>query len=115
MSYRKYNQLGPVENKESKEEKLQQILSKEEKVSLLNRVPIVCVDVFADWCEPCRQIAPMYADLAKRQFVPGKCVFLKEDFTHGFSTEYKIEYIPAFLIFFRGALYLKIEGTLDQV
>jgi thioredoxin 1 len=37
----------------------------------------VAVDFHADWCGPCKQIAPYYANLAKQHGVEGTLAFAK--------------------------------------
>jgi len=37
------------------------------------------VDFYADWCGPCKSIAPVYHSLAEKESKPGKIQFLKVD------------------------------------
>ena len=40
---------------------------------------LTVVDVYADWCGPCKTIAPKVADLASKYNRPGHCLVCKED------------------------------------
>jgi thioredoxin 1 len=37
------------------------------------------VDFYADWCGPCKTIAPVFHSLAEKETKPGKIQFLKVD------------------------------------
>ena len=61
-------------------------------------VPVI-VDFYADWCAPCRMMAPAFADLAKRQ--TGRALVVKVD-THRSPTmaiRYAIGGIPTVIVF----------------
>ena len=37
----------------------------------------VIVDFYADWCGPCKQISPIFEQLAAQEAKPGRIVFCK--------------------------------------
>ncbi|XP_074569851.1 thioredoxin H5-like [Curcuma longa] len=86
------------------EEWNQQIqLSKESK-------KLVVVDFTASWCPPCRIIAPIFAELAKK-FT--NAVFLKVDVDElkTVSEEWQVEAMPTFIFIKEGSLLDKLVGA----
>lgn len=56
-----------------------QIKSAKERKALINNNRIVVVDNYTDWCGPCKQCAPKFADIAQKYKHPGLCDFAKEN------------------------------------
>ena len=59
------------------------------------------VDFYADWCPPCRTIAPVFSKLADDHAVPGKLGFGKVNVDHvkDVAGKYGITAMPTFLVF----------------
>lgn len=47
--------------------------------TLLNSSTYTIVDFYADWCGPCKTIAPVFQALAEKETKPGKLQFVKVD------------------------------------
>lgn len=47
--------------------------------TLLNSSTYTIVDFYADWCGPCKAIAPVFQTLAEKETKPGKLQFVKVD------------------------------------
>lgn len=47
--------------------------------TILSSSTYVVADFYADWCGPCKQIAPIYQQLASSLTAPGRLVFVKVD------------------------------------
>ena len=79
--------------------------------SIIAKYTLVVIDCWADWCMPCRMIAPIIKELAKKY--QGKIVFGKLDVTanNATATRFKIMAIPNLLIFKKGRLVDKIVGV----
>ena len=76
-------------------------------------LPVV-VDFGADWCMPCRIMAPVMEELAKAY--AGKALFgnVNVDENSQIASRYGIMSIPHFLIFKNGALVEKIVGAVGR-
>jgi thioredoxin 1 len=73
--------------------------------------PNVVVDFWAEWCGPCRRIAPIMEELATE--FNGKVAFAKcnTDDNRALSMKFNIDAIPAMMIFSRGQLVDRIIGA----
>jgi len=80
---------------------------------LKTNLPIV-VDLWADWCMPCRIMAPVMEELAKDY--TGKALFARVDVDRNseIANRYRIMSIPHFLIFKNGTLVEKIVGAVGR-
>lgn len=72
--------------------------------SLLSRNLYAIVDFSAQWCGPCKAIAPMYENFAKASSIPGILTFLKVDTDENQATAraYNISAMPTFMFFKNG-------------
>ena len=81
----------------------------EEKV-LKNSLPVL-VDFWAEWCGPCRMVAPVLEDIAEE--CEGKAVIAKMnvDEHKQTPTQYKIHAIPTMILFREGKEMARIVGV----
>jgi thioredoxin 1 len=65
----------------------------------------VVVDFYADWCPPCRAIAPTFSELADKHSSSGRLAFAKVNVDHvkDVASGYGISAMPTFLFFQNGA------------
>uniref|UniRef100_A0A183BL70 Peptide-N(4)-(N-acetyl-beta-glucosaminyl)asparagine amidase n=1 Tax=Globodera pallida TaxID=36090 RepID=A0A183BL70_GLOPA len=79
-------------------------------VNSKSRVLVVC-DFFANWCGPCRAIAPVLENLSERY--AQKAVFLKIDVDRcrGVSQQYSIRAMPTFVVLLNGEEVGRIQGA----
>ncbi|KAH0542759.1 hypothetical protein FGG08_002898 [Glutinoglossum americanum] len=45
--------------------------------TILSGNDVVVIDFYADWCGPCKAIAPTYEQMSKTHSKPGKAAFVK--------------------------------------
>jgi thioredoxin 1 len=75
---------------------------------------LVVIDCWAQWCAPCRMMAPIVDELAKEY--AGKILFgkLNVDENQKIPAKFQIMSIPTFLIFREGALVGRIVGAMSK-
>lgn len=59
------------------------------------------IDFYADWCPPCRAIAPTFSKLADEHASKGKLAFAKVNVDHlqGAAQRYDVRAMPTFVCF----------------
>ena len=101
--YATYASLGP--KTAPKEYSCMEVQNLEHRHKLLKENTIVCVDLYANWCEPCKGCAPQFAALAEQYNNPGRCMLIKEDVDLELTRDFQISGIPAFIFYINGRLY----------
>ena len=74
----------------------------------------VLVDFWADWCAPCKMIAPMVDELAKEYDGKVKFTKLDVDSNPNTATTYGIRGIPTLLIFSGGQPVGQVVGAVPK-
>ncbi len=82
--------------------------------SAASQYPIFILDCWAEWCGPCRMVAPVLEEMARE--MKGKAVFGKLNVDENMQTanKYRISAIPTLLIFKNGKLVDKQVGALPK-
>jgi thioredoxin 1 len=80
----------------------------------ISKYPLVVVDCWAEWCAPCRMLAPTIDELAVEY--RGKIVFgkLNTDNNRVTAMQYRISSIPAMLVFKNGNFAGQIIGAVPK-
>jgi len=75
---------------------------------------IVIVDVYAEWCQPCRMLAPIMEKVAKEY--EGSVTVVKIDIEEsaGIVEDYKVSSLPTILFFKGGAVVKKLTGLQSE-
>ncbi|KAK5991214.1 putative S-adenosyl-L-methionine-dependent RNA methyltransferase Rsm22-2 [Cladobotryum mycophilum] len=81
--------------------------------SLLSDTSVVIADFYADWCGPCKMIAPHFERLAKEHSRPKKVAFAKVNVDNQteISQANSIRAMPTFKIFHNGTCVETIQGA----
>ncbi|KAI1498737.1 PITH domain-containing protein [Biscogniauxia marginata] len=91
-----------------------EIRSVEQFNSLLKGSRIVVADFYANWCGPCKQIAPFYEQLSRSLSKPKLAAFVKVDVeaegAKAIASEYAVTHLPTFIIFRDGSIVEKVKG-----
>ena len=75
---------------------------------------LVLVDFYADWCGPCKMMAPVIEELAaelKDKVVVGK---VNVDASSDLASKYQVFSIPTFVIFKNGAEIDRMVGAIGK-
>ena len=74
----------------------------------------VLVDFYADWCGPCKAMAPVVEALAEEYRGKAKVGKINTDDNQDIAMEYGIMSIPTFLVFKGGKVIKKMIGMQDK-
>jgi thioredoxin 1 len=73
-------------------------------------VPLV-VDFWAEWCGPCRKVAPVLEDIAREKVGAIRFAKLDVDDAPGVAQKYNVMSIPTLIVFQDGVAKKRIVGA----
>lgn len=113
MSYRKLSTIG-ITTKETFDVLVPEIQTAEDKKNMMNAFKICLIDVYADWCGPCKLTAPAFTKMFKNYNLNGVVGLAKENVELGLSPS--VQVIPTFQFIIDGKLESIITGAdMDNV
>ncbi|KAI1818563.1 thioredoxin-like protein [Poronia punctata] len=80
---------------------------------ILSSSTIVVADFYADWCGPCKVIAPTFESLSTKYSKPRKITFCKVnvDNQQSIAQSHGVSAMPTFLVFKSGSVIETIKGA----
>ena len=108
--YASYGSLAPTENTKQTYTCME-MQDLQHRKKMLSENSIVCIDLFADWCEPCKIVSPKFTELAQQYNNPGRCLLAKENVDLELTRDFQITGIPAFIFYRHGQLLRQQDGT----
>jgi thioredoxin 1 len=74
----------------------------------------VIVDFWAEWCGPCKMIAPLLDEISREKADAVKVAKVNVDENQSLSLKYNIRAIPALLFFKNGQLRDQVTGVTSK-
>ena len=81
--------------------------------SIINE-DLVLVDFYADWCGPCKMMAPVIEELAEELQEKAKVGKINVDESTDIATQYDVMSIPTIIIFKNGKEVKRFIGVRDK-
>lgn len=80
---------------------------------LKSEIPVL-VDFYADWCGPCKLVAPIVEQIAEEYDGRVKVGKVNVDISTDLAMKYGVMSIPTFIIFRKGELFRKTVGAQNK-
>lgn len=84
-----------------------------QKEALESDIPVL-VDFYADWCGPCKMVAPIVSELAEEYAGSFKIGKLNVDEASETASKYRVMSIPTLIIFKNGTAVETIVGAVPK-
>jgi len=119
--YKTYKELGNATKEEKQKKKIEklsipdalEITSKDHRMKLVTSNRVVCIKIYATWCEPCKVTKPEYNKLALKYNKEGEILFASEDLELKLS---QVGAVPSYLFFVNGEFLHSITGgSIEEV
>ena len=81
---------------------------------VINADKMVVVDFYADWCGPCKMMAPIIEEIAKELEGKAKVGKINIDDNQNLAVEYQVMRIPTIAIFKQGKVIQSFVGVTDK-
>ncbi len=81
---------------------------------IINAKTPVLVDFYADWCGPCKMLAPILKDVKDELGDNIKIVKIDVDKNQPLSAKYQVRGVPTMILFKEGKLLWRQSGVLQK-
>jgi thioredoxin 1 len=81
--------------------------------NLIDSEQPVLIDFYADWCGPCKAMAPVIQQVAGQVTGKARIVKVNIDKNTDAAHQYNITGVPTFILFRKGMVLWRHSGTID--
>ena len=81
--------------------------------NLINGNTPVLVDFYADWCGPCKMMAPYLEEVASKMKGKVKVIKVDVDKNQAVSAKFQVQSIPTLILFKEGHIKWRQAGVVD--
>lgn len=74
----------------------------------------VLVDFYADWCGPCKMMAPVLEEVAGNMKGKLKVIKIDTDRNPQVASQYAVQGIPTFILFHKGKAVWRTSGAMPR-
>ena len=81
---------------------------------LISQDQLILVDFYADWCGPCKTLAPILQDVKAVLKEDVKIIKINVDDYQDLAAEFMVRGVPTMLLFKKGKLLWRQSGVLSR-